>query len=159
MSETATPIKKPWGIWLLEAIAALQILTRVSRLARDLTGATSRLREPAVLGWLLGSLLGLAVLTLLLLALQRRLRRPEIAAPAVGLLWWAQGVFFAVRSFGRPPGPDLKRFLFENVPPESEFAGLVIVHGLLLWLVGSLLWHGRTRAYLGAQNASRSSRP
>ena len=119
----------------------------------------SRLHEPAVLGWLLGSLFGLAVMILLLLALERWLRRPEIAAPAIGLLWWARGVFFAVRSFGQPPAPDLKPFLFENVPAASEAAGLIIVHGLLLWLVGSLLWHRQSRAYLGVKNASRSSRP
>ena len=159
MSELATPIEKPWRIWILQAIAALQMLGIISQLVGRLAGAASRLREPAVLGWLLGALLGLAVVILLLLALQRRLRRPEIAAPAVGLLWWAEGVFSAARSFGRPPPPDLKRFMFDNVPAPFEVAGLVLLHGLVLWLVGSLVWHRQSRAYLTAQNASRSSRP
>ncbi len=159
MSETAAPIEKPWRIWTLQAIVAVQLLGRVSQLVRDLAGAASRLREPAVLGWLVGSLLGLVVAILLLLALQRRLRRPEIAAPAVGSIWWAAGVFFAVRSFGRTPPPALKRFMFENVEPVAEAAGLIVVHGLLLWLVGSLFRHRQTRAYLSVKNASRSSRP
>ena len=80
MSETAAPIEKPWRIWTLQAIVAVQVLGRVSRLVRDLAGAASRLREPAV-------------------------------------------------------------------------------HGLALWLVGSLIWHRRIRAYLAVENASRSSRP
>ena len=38
--------------------------------------------------------------------------------------------------------------MFENVPAESEIAGLVIVQGLLFLLVATLLFHRKSRAYL-----------
>jgi hypothetical protein len=170
-SEPAASLKKPWRIWILQAIAAIQMLAGARRLVTGLMSAGPHLHEPAVLWWLLESMFGLAVVVVLFAGLQRWLRRPEIVAPAVGFLWWAMGVYVAVRSFGQPPTPEVKPFLFDNVSPGAQAGGIVIAHGLILVLVGSLLWHRPSRAYLGGvprdggppsnpqEKAPRSSRP
>jgi hypothetical protein len=146
--DPARPARKPWRLWVLEAIVSLQLLAAVVRGVPAVAAAGRRLLAPPGLWWLLETLFSVVVTILLVLGIERVFRRSDVVAPAAGAFWWLNGVDGAIRSIGAPPDPDLKRFLYEGVPAASEIAALVVVHGLLLWLAGSLLWHRATRRYL-----------
>jgi hypothetical protein len=146
--EPPKPARKPWRLWALEAIVSLQLLAAVVRGIPAVTAAGKRLLAPPGLWWLLETLFGVVVAILLVLGVERVFRRSDIVARVAGALWWLNGLDVAIRSIGQPPDADLKRFMFDDVPAASEIAGLVVVHGLLLWLAGSLFWHRRTRDYL-----------
>ena len=126
----------------------MQVLWSIVRIVPGLAGIGGHLREPAVLLWILETLLVWAVAIALVVSLQRGFRRSDLIAPVTGLLWWANGLYRAISSFGAPPPPDLKRVMFEDVPTASAIAGIVIVHGLLFCLVATLLWQRKSRAYL-----------
>ena len=149
MGDGGERAKKPWHFWILQAIVAVQVLWSLVRVVPGLAGLGAHIHEPAVLWWLIETTLVWVVSIALVLSLQRRgLRRPDIVAPITGLLWWANGLYRAISGLGQPPPPDLKGVMFENVPAESEIAGIVIVHGLLFLLVATLLLHRKSRAYL-----------
>jgi len=159
--EPVKPARKPWRLWALEAIVSLQLIAAVVRGVPAVTAAGRRLFEVPGLWWLLETLFSVVVAILLVLGIERVFRRSNVVAPVAGALLWLSGVDVAIRSIGAAPAPDLRRFMFDDVPAASEIAGLVVVHGLLLWLAGSLFWHRRTRGYLSGAPSSTDagSRP
>lgn len=159
MTDPAKPIRKPWRLWILQAIATVQVLLAVVRGIPLVKAAGRHLLELAGLWWLLQMLFAVVVAIVLVLALERAFRRSEVVAPAAGFLWWAYGLYVAISALGEAPPPDLKRVLFEDVPRASEIAGVVVVHGLLLWLAGSLRWHPPSRAYLVGATPTAAPNP
>jgi hypothetical protein len=145
------PPSKPRRLWILQLIALAQLAFALMRLTRGLAALRDQPFRLEGLWWLFGSLGALVCLTVLILATARRLPRAETVAPLVGLACWVQGIVGAVRSLTGPPPPDVAPYLFSGVSLTSEIVGLILVHGFMLWLVGSLLWHGRTRAFLRSE--------
>jgi hypothetical protein len=140
--------KKPWRLWILQAIATLQVVLTVVRGIPLARAAGKHLLELAGLWWFLQMVFPVTVAVVLVLAIERVIRRSDVVAPVAGGLWWAYGLYGAINALGAPPPPDLKHVMFEDVPVQSEIAALVVIHGVLLFLAGSLLWHRKSRAYL-----------
>jgi len=140
--------KKPWRLWILQAIVALQVVVAGVRWIPLAKAAGKHLLELAGLWWLVQMLWPVALAVVLMLAIERVFRRSDIVAPVAGGIWWAWGLYGVISALGAPPPPDLKHLMYEDVPVQSEIAALVVVQGFLLWLAGSLLWHRKTRAYL-----------
>jgi len=157
MSDSTKPSSKPWCLWILQLVIVVQLVVAIVRIANSWVVVRS---QPFHLpwAWVAETLAVVAVTVVLLLALQRWLRGSAVVAPAAGAVWWLLGLGRAIQSIGAPAPPDLNGVLFENVPTASEVLGVVLVHGLLLTLVGSLFLHRATRAYLaGAPTAKASS--
>lgn len=148
MTDAPNRTRKPLRLWALQAIATLQIAAAVVRGIPAVKAIRAHLFQAAGLWWMLQTLLVVATCIVLVLGLERAFRRSDLVAPAAGFVWWSCGLIGAIRSLGEPPPSDLKGLMFENVDPASEIAALVIVHGLLFWLVGSMVWHRKSRAYL-----------
>ena len=150
--------KKPWRLWILQAIATIQVVLTVVRGVPLAKAAGQHLLELAGLWWFLQIVFPVAVAVVLVLAIQRVVRRPDIVAPVAGGIWWAYGLYGAISALGAPPPPDLKHVMFEDVPVQSEIAALVVIHGVLLFLAGSLLWHRNSRAYLAGATPTGAAR-
>jgi hypothetical protein len=141
-------VRKPWHLWVLQAIVAVQVVWSLVHIVPVMAGIGARLREPAALLLMLETFAAWAVAIALVVSLQRGFRRSDIIAPVAGLFWWVNGLLRAISSLGAPPPPDLERVTFDGVPPVSQVLGMLTVHALLLWLVATLLWHEKSRAYL-----------
>jgi hypothetical protein len=148
MSEPAKPPRKPWRLWILQAIATVQVLFAAVRGIPLVKDAGRHLLELAGLWWLLQMLFPIALAAMLVLAIERAFRRSDVVAQVAGALWWTYGLYGQIRALLEPTPPHLKGLIAEDVPLDSQIAALVILQGLLLWFVASLRWHRASRAYL-----------
>ncbi len=136
---------KPWRIWILQALVAVQLVTLV-------VATVSVLRSPEVqelpfstLFWgLLRPLVAAPCITALLLSLQRLGPKPSLVAPTLASLWWVVSVVTLVLQGANSDDPTSDDAASSSAP----WIGVAIAHLFLLWLVASTWLHGKTRAYL-----------
>ena len=140
-------VRKPWHLWVLQAIVAVQLVWSLIRIVPVLASIGARLHERAALLLMLETFAVWAVAIMLVVSLQRGFRRSDVIAPVAGLFWWANGLYRAIASLGASP-PHLERGTVKAAPDLPYALGVLAVHALLFWLVATLLWHGKSRAYL-----------
>ena len=133
--------RKPIRVWVLQLLVAVQ-------LAATLYWGLPYVLEIKEAGWLVGPVVTQLVtqsigLGAVLLSLQRIVPRPDVVAPLFAGTWWlwlAGVTIETLITFDRVRPPDV--MLWEAI------AATLAIHGVLLWLVGSLFLHPKTRRYL-----------
>lgn len=152
---TVQNVPKPKRVWALQLLAGLQLVVLVGGVA---DAFISGLPDLPALSLVLGfakPVMGLALLAPLLLSLQRLLPRPERVAPILAVAWCALTVGSFVFSLPKPEPQALRALTFDDVPPAVGGVSKIVVRslglGALLWAVGSLFVHRRTRAYLAGR--------
>lgn len=133
----ARPPKKPIRIWILQ----LDCLFQIGRHGYAIVTTTLEDGPPGTANdfvWLGSVLLVILLALLLFLATQRWAPRPAISAPAMGVVWWVDAIYY-----------DLRDVLDPRVETNAAFlAGSCIAHALTLFFVVSLFVHRKTRDYL-----------
>lgn len=145
-------VHKPKRIWALQAVACLQLVGAIVGVFGAIGSGLPQLPPTELVLGFAKPFFAVLLLPALILSLQRKLPRPERAAPALALIWTAFSVVVWIYSVPKPLPPVLESITFHDVaPPATRIANLatrVLALGALLWAVTSLFVHGRTRAYL-----------
>lgn len=149
-------IPKPKRVWLLQALAALQLL---SSLIGVIAAFSAGLPDLPALDLALGfakPAVALLLLPAVILSLQRLLPKPQFLAPLLVAVWLVFTIAVIALSTPPPQPAAVQALQFENVSPVAERVGKVLsrILGLaaLLWVVTPLFVAGPTRAYLAAKS-------
>ncbi len=132
-----TAPRKPIRVSVLQALCAVQLIRTVFAVMDEFRAFGGLAEADGI--WLVWNLAWFVGVIALVLALQRLLPRPQVVAPVLAGLWWANTVMLRVQE-GSFVGASSSN---------GGAAGAIIAELVMLWLAASLVFHRKTRAYLG----------
>lgn len=145
-------VPKPKRIWALQAVLSLQLIGAIVGIVGVFAVGLPPLPAGELALELAKPVVGLLLLPVLLLALQRRLPRSERVAPRLAVVWALFTLGVLILSTPKPLPPSLQSITFQGVTAEANRIGFLATRAAalsaMIWVVASLFVHRRTRAYL-----------